>query len=265
MKYKLIAVDMDGTLLTDDKRITDRTVQAVRRASDAGIYFCLSTGRPLCAVSRYLDQLGIATPTITYNGAVIVDPATGERIYEQGLEPEAAKEIWAFGHRFGTTICVWAQDMLYVSEVNERTEDYKKISGLEPIVITDFDRLADGGITKMLWYDDIEKMPEFQRILGEEMINPVNYATSNPRFLEFIDRRVSKATAMERLGQHLGITRDEMMAIGDGHNDLPMLTYAGLGVAMGNAPDDIRKVCGHVTASNQEDGVAKAIEELCLN
>lgn len=265
MKYRLIAADMDGTLLTDDKRITERTADAVRRAGEAGVRFCLSTGRPLAGVRRYLDQLGLTTPTITYNGAVIVDPTTGSFIYEQGLDADAAKEIWRLGLEFDTTIIVWSHERLLVSRMDERVEKYKAVSGVPPVVIADFDALADEGIAKMLWYDEIERMGEFQDTLARTLTCPVNYATSNPRFLEFFDHRVSKAAAMEQLGRHLGIDRTEMIAIGDGYNDLSMLTYAGLGVAMGNAPEDIRVRCGYVTATNEEDGVAEVIERFCLS
>ncbi len=264
MKYKLVAADMDGTLLTDDKRVTPRTAEAIRRVSEAGVYFCLSTGRPLGGVSRYLDQLGLTTPVIAYNGAVIVDPVTGDFLYEQGLEPEAAEEIWRLGLEADTTIIVWSQGQLFVSRMDERVEKYKVISGVEPVVAGDLSPIAARGITKMLWYDEPERMDYLQTDIAARLTRPVNYATSNPRFLEFFDRRVSKAAAMERLGQRLGIAREEMIAVGDGFNDIPMLTYAGLGVAMANAPEEIKALCGHVTASNEEDGVALMLERFCL-
>jgi len=264
MKYRLIAADMDGTLLTDDKRITDRTADAVRRAGEAGVFFCLSTGRPLGGVRRYIEQLGLTTPAITYNGAVIVDPVTGAFIYEQGLEPEAAKEIWQLGMEFDTTIIVWSKERLLVNRIDDRVEKYKLISGVEPVIIDGVDCLAADGITKMLWYDEIQRINQLQPMLADMLRHPVNYATSNPRFLEFFDHRVSKAAAMERLGQYLSVSREEMIAIGDGCNDIPMLTYAGLGVAMGNAPEDIKALCGYVAPSNEEDGVAEVLERFCL-
>lgn len=264
MKYRLIAVDMDGTLLTDDKRITRRTEEAVRRTAAAGAYFCLCTGRPLGGVRRYLEQLELTTPTITYNGAVIIDPVSGQHIFERGLEPPAAAEIWWLGLDADTTICVWSHERLFVNRIDGRVETYKKISGAEPMIVADFDRLAGEGITKMLWYDEIERINELQERLPSLLINPVNYATSNPRFLEFFDSRVSKAAAMKFLGRYLGIDRSEMIAIGDGYNDLPMLEYAGLGVAMGNAPDDIKARCGFVADTNERDGVAQVLEKLVL-
>ena len=259
MTYKLIAADMDGTLLTNDKRITPRTADAIRRATEAGAIFCLSTGRPLCSVRRYLDQLGLSSPVIACNGAIIVSPGDGRALYEQGLEPDDARKIWALSRRFGTTVTAWARDRLLVSELNERIDGYTRLNGQTPTVIEDFDALADGGLTKMLWIDEPDRIKEYIAAIDGQLPG-VNYCTSSPRFLEFFDGRVSKARAMERLGGLLGVAREEMIAIGDGENDLPMLTAAGLGVAMGNAADSIKAVCGYVTASNEDDGVAEVID-----
>ena len=261
MKYRLVAVDMDGTLLAPDKKITPRTELAVRRAAEAGAYICLSTGRPLCGVRRHIDRLGLDTPVITCNGAAIINPLTGERIYTRNLSPETARHIWSLGDSFGTTICLWAGDRLYVNCIDSRTEDYKKISGVEPETVSDFNALAEEGISKILWYDTPQAIEDFR-----SRLNPEGYVcvTSSPAFLEFMDRGVSKAAALEQLGKYLGIPRSETMAIGDGENDLSMLKWAGLGVAMGNASEAVRSCCGHVTATNSEDGAALAIERFCL-
>lgn len=264
MAYRLIAADMDGTLLTDEKTVTPRTAEAIRRAGERGVHFCLSTGRPPVGVESCIRQLGLTSPAICCNGAIVADTVTGEIIYEQGLEPDAALELWRFGRRFGTTMCVWQRNRLFVSEKNRRTEGYKRLSGVEPELITDFSALSRDGVTKMLWYDTAERMPELISALDAQMKTSVSYATSAPYFLEFTDSRVSKAAALEWLADRLGVSMSETVAIGDGYNDLAMLLAAGLGVAMANAPREIRDKCGLVTASNEEDGVAQAIEQLVL-
>jgi len=264
MSYRLIAVDMDGTLLDDSKKITPRTAEAVRRASAEGVTVCLSTGRPLCGVRRYLDELALDTPVITCNGALIADASSGEVLFSRCVEPQDARAVWIYGQAFDTTICVWVRDRLYVNRIDERTEDYKKISGVEPEIIADFEALIREGISKLLWYDTPENITVFREKLDTELNGGVSYLTSNPAFLEFFDSRVSKAKAMEFLGAHIGIAREEMIAVGDGENDLSMLEYAGLGVAMGNASEAVKSRCGHVTASNNDDGVAKVIERFCL-
>lgn len=266
MKYRLVAVDMDGTLLNPDKEISPRTELTVKRAAEAGVYVCLSTGRPLCGVRRHLERLALTAPVITCNGAAIIDPASGKNIYTRSLTSEAAREIWNLGHSFGTTMCLWIANRLYVSEMNDRTEDYKKISGVEPETVTDFDALASEGISKILWYDTEQRIEDFRlRMDSQGKGNGrYTYVTSNPRFLEFVDSAVSKAAALQKLGEYLSIPREQTVAIGDGENDLSMLRYAGLGVAMANASESVQSQCDYVTASNSDDGAAQAIERFCL-
>ncbi len=264
MKYRLVAIDMDGTLLDERKCITGRTLAAVKRAGERGVFVCLSTGRPLCGVDSYMEQLQLSTPTITCNGAVVIDPDSGRIIHSQFLQPQAAREIWQRGTEYGTTMCVWVGDKLYVNRFDERTEDYKKLSGVQPEIVDTFESLANKGISKILWYDNIERIRLYKAELKDRMNQPVRYVTSDPRFLEFTDENVSKASALKCLGEHLGIPREQIMAIGDGENDLPMLEYAGLSVAMGNASEYIRSRCDYVTDTNVNDGAAKAIERFCL-
>lgn len=265
MKYKMIAVDMDGTLLDGSKNITPRTVAAVRRAGECGVSVCLSTGRPLCGVQKYLRQLELKTPVITCNGAVIANAATGEEIFRQCLEKEDARAVWGYGQLFDTTMCVWVGDRLYANKINNQTDEYKTLSGVEPELIADFEEIVQAGISKILWYDTPERIASFREQLDAEMNSGVSYVTSNPAFLEFFDSRVSKAKAMEFIGGCLGIPREQMIAVGDGENDLSMLGYAGLSVAMANASEKVRSLCDHVTASNNDDGVALVIERFCLN
>lgn len=265
MRYKLIATDMDGTLLDSEKKITEATSQAVKLAAEKGAVFCLSTGRPLMAVTRFLEQLELATPTITYNGAKIIDPRTGKTLYEQGIEEAAIIEIYELGKRLGATMCAWSQEELWVSEINEHVEQYRKISGAVPKVIADVSLLAKRGVTKFIWCDEPEQISRFAKTVPDELSEGINCASSSTNLLEIYDGRVSKAAAMEFLGAYLGIEREQMIAIGDGCNDLPMLQYAGLGVAMANAAEDIKAQCGYVTASNDEDGVALVLHRFVID
>jgi Cof subfamily protein (haloacid dehalogenase superfamily) len=117
----------------------------------------------------------------------------------------------------------------------------------------------------MLWYDDIERINSFERELHGKLGPSVNFHTSQPIYLEFVDRNASKAIALEKLGQYYNIKREEMIAVGDGFNDLSMIEYAGLGVAMENAPDEVKKAADFLTLSNEEDGVAFVIEKFIFN
>lgn len=172
-----------------------------------------------------------------------------------------ARNILSWGKKFNTTMIIWSKNKLYVNELNERVNDYKQLSKVEAIKIEDEEEIIQNGITKILWYDEVEKINYFQSVLNNKLGEGVTYCTSKPIFLEFFDKRVSKAVAMEKIGEYLGIKRDEMIAIGDGFNDLSMIEYAGLGVAMENAPDEIKAIANYVTLSNDNDGVGYVLDE----
>ena len=265
MKYKLLALDIDGTLLNDRRELTDRTVMAIKRAIDSGVYVTLCTGRPIQGVKWLVERLGIITPVITYNGAEIVDPATNEVLFKTQLLPEDAVKIAEWGKDRGVTLIVWSQGELYGYPMNERVDFYKQIALTEPKEVTDIKGLAEEGITKIIWFDEIDRINQLKTQLNKSDFESVTYVTSNPKFLEFFNSEVSKRISMERLAEILGVSREETVAIGDGYNDVPMLEGAGLSIAMGNAPDDIKALCVAVTDDNNNDGVAKAIERYILS
>lgn len=261
MRYKLIAADMDGTLLTDDKRISRRTGEAIKAAAEKGVIFTVSTGRPIQAVRCYEELRKLGCPVITYNGAVIAEPGTEKIIYEQPLEKGDALRIIKSGRERGITMCVWSGGQLYVNRFNERTDYYKRMTKVEPVLLEDADTLADKGITKILWYDDAEKIAVFEEEMKRAAFNSVTVCTSQPMYLEFFNRKVSKAAALQRICDIYGIKREEVIAVGDANNDLEMIEYAGLGVAMANAAENVREKADFVTLSNEEDGVAYVIEK----
>lgn len=264
MGYKFIAADMDGTLLNQSGEITPRTQEAIRKAVEKGVIFSVSTGRPIQGVEIYQHILNLKAPFITYNGAMIVDSVTRDILFCQELEKEDARKILRAGRDFGTTMCVWSGNKLYGNVLNDRIHDYKKLSQVEPELIEDEEALLEQGITKILWYDEAESILKWQEVLAETDFNSAAFCTSKPVFLEFFNSKVSKASALKKIGELYHIRREEMIAVGDGYNDLSMIEYAGLGVAMGNAPEEIRQKAAYVTSSNEEDGIAGVIEKFIL-
>ena len=265
MAYKLIAVDVDGTLLNSEGILTEETKKAVIACVEKGVIFSICSGRPIQGVEYLNEMLGLDLPFITYNGAMVVMGKSKKILYEQKLSSQNAKNIIDLGKTYGTTILIWIENKLYASELNERTNKYKEIARVEPILIDDVDELIKNGVTKILWYDEIEKIEEYQSEVGKFLFDSVNYHTSRPMFLEFVDKNASKAIAMKRLGEHYKIEQSEMIAIGDGYNDLSMIEYAGLGVAMANSVDAIKEKADFITLSNDEDGVAHVIRRFILS
>lgn len=250
---------MDGTLLKNNGEISENTLSAIRDVCDRGIRFVVSSGRPVPGIRKYDFLNGIDSSAIVYNGGKIIDLKTDEVLYSQGLYPDDARKILALGDALGTTMCIWSDEKLYCNVLNERTEKYKRHSGLEPIKVTDCEALISQGIAKILWYDETERVQQFVEIMGNESFESVSCFTSNPVYLEICNALVSKAKAMEKLGEIYGIDREEMIAVGDGENDLSMIEYAGLGIAMANASEKVKSKADYITASNEDEGVAKVL------
>lgn len=267
MNYRFVAIDVDGTLLDSNKNLSPYTKETIQRCIANGVTVCICTGRPIQTIDRFTELLGVKDfpsiremPFILYNGAMVTVGQTHDIIFEQPLSETAGEELLSLGQELGSTLIAWSKNHLYVNELNARIENYCTITPVEPILITDSKALAKQGITKMIWYDAAERMPALIDALNAKTIRQeINYFTSNPLFLELVDKRCSKGLAIEQLIRHLGISREETIAIGDGYNDIPMLSYAGLGIAMGNACDAVKAAADTVTDTNDSDGVAKAL------
>lgn len=255
---------MDGTLLNSKGIITEKTLEAIHEAQKQGVLVTLSTGRPIQGVDKYNGLLGIDGPVIIYNGAMIVHAKTKEILYEQNLDTEDARKILELGDQINTTMCIWSRNQLYVNEMNERINIYRQLSDVTPILIEDYEQLFAQGITKILWNDEVERIPMIEETLAAEGFTDVTYCTSKPMYMEIFSSQVSKAKAMEKVGELTGILQSEMIGIGDGKNDLSMIEYAGLGIAMGNAPDEVKEKSDAVTLSNDCDGIAEAIKKYVL-
>ncbi len=260
MKYKLIAVDIDGTLLDSQNRLREETVQSIRKGVAKGLIFTISTGRPVQGIRDIIRMLDVKTSSITYNGAMIVSEKE-EILYSCTLKPEDAVDIIRLGMERKVTVTFWANNVLYADQINETSVSYSKISGLPPVRFDDYKKIAVEGITKILWISTPEIINRHQNDVGMYISDNVNFHTSRPMFLEFVDKTASKALAMQKLGDIYGISKDEMIAVGDGLNDMSMIEFAGLGVAMANSHPEILKIADYVTLSNDENGVGRVIDQ----
>lgn len=261
MNCRLIAADIDGTLVDSNKEISPATETAVKKAQSRGAIFTISTGRSVQGLKKYLHLVKPGTPVVTYNGAVVLIPDTGEVLFEQGLGPAAAEEIILRGVSLGASVTVWSHGRLYSPNKDERVEKYRRIYDTECRPIPDPAALAALGVTKVMWLDEPERTERQQR---EFRLEGVRCIISEPGYLEFIDEGVSKAEGLKKAAEYLKVKREEVMALGDSYNDTDMLRWAGLGVAMANAEEEVKAAADRLTASNDEDGVARAIERFVL-
>jgi len=265
MKYKLIAVDLDGTLLNDESDMTERTKFAIIKAVDAGALFVTATGRAIQGAEFVNEQLSKDMPFIVFNGASVIMGKSRKILFSKFLDKALAKEAYDMGASRATPMVIWTDAGLRVSYDSKGTaeykEYYKKYYYSNQKVIDDIDELEDERIYKIIWFGKRDIILKYQHEMNSHFAERVNCHTSLPEYLEFVSPDADKGAAMEEIGKVYGIDRSEMIAVGDGYNDISMIKYAGLGVAMGNAPGDVKAACDLVTLSNNHDGVAAVIEE----
>lgn len=259
-KPRMLAIDLDGTLLTEAKEITADNLAAVRRASEAGCHVCIATGRAWPGAREFVRRLGCTVPVVTSNGAMIIDPRDETILYDLELNTQDAQSIYRLGEQIGVTQIVWTKNRLFGSREDELLLDYSRRFGKIPgKLVPSIEQLTTEGVSKILWYFPEESSGEYLRAVPEELTERVCVVTSSPHFLEFFNCNVSKAEAVAMVAERLGTELSDVAAIGDAGNDIPMLVRAGLGVAMGNATGDVKEIADMVTDDNEHDGVARLI------
>lgn len=268
--YKLLAIDMDGTLLNERHEVSPAVLAALDAVRERGIRLVLCSGRPIAGMRPYLAELGLMGPddyAIGYNGAYVERTAAAEVLFEYTLSLGDVRDLYELSLRLGSPMHIFADHALYTpnKDINEFTINEAFLNGL-PLYYRTMDELDSGmSYQKVLFIDDPESLAVTRAALPRELYDRFTIVQSAPHFLEFIPSVTSKGHAVKRLAEALGVKREEVMTFGDNENDLSMLEYAGCGVAMGNAVDAVKSVADFETRSNTEDGVAYAIQQLILD
>ncbi len=261
----LLALDLDGTVIAPRKPISARVVVAVRAAAAAGVPSTIVTGRMFAGARPHAEACGIAGPIICYQGAVIADVASGTFASEVPLANAVALRIYAAAKEHDLHVQFYRDDKFYVEHDNRFAELYAQTSGVPPHVVPSLpEAFAGQDSTKVNVVTDPSKTPEvlalMQRVCGDDA-----YVTrSNPEFVEMLSPRVNKGEALRQVAERLGVPIERVMAIGDSYNDLPLLQAAGIAVAMGSAPDELKAHADIVVADVEHDGVAEAIDRYVL-
>lgn len=263
-KIRLAAIDLDGTLLTGDKRITKGNAEAVRKAMQSGALICIATGRAWPGAKEFVQALRPNCPVITSNGAMIVHPETEEILFERCLDRQDAEKVFELGVQRDVTQIVWSDNQLYSSKKDELSDDYSRRFGkIAAKRIGSLSELGERKILKILWYFPDPVAEQMLPGVPAEQFENVCVVTSEPNFLEFFSSSVSKAEALRKVAEFCGVLIEETAAIGDAGNDIPMLKEAGIGIAMGNAAGTTKSKADRVTKDNEHDGVAYALKNIC--
>ena len=266
---RLLALDLDGTLMGPDRVIRPRVRRAIAAALDAGVIVTIATGRMYRSSLPFARTLGIAAPVVCYQGAYVrempgSDGATGRLLFHRTMPGVVARDAirWSRGHGFDPHVNV--DDRLVMEADAGSAEDYERLSGVGAEFVPDLLGAVRGPLTKVL---AVGPAPLPERSLAEARVafeGRAQVTVSHPEYLEWNAPGVTKGRGVRWLARRLAIPVGQIMAIGDQYNDAEMLADVGHGVAMGGAPEPVRAAARHVTATLEADGAALAIEALVL-
>ncbi|MCE5258117.1 MAG: Cof-type HAD-IIB family hydrolase [Chloroflexi bacterium] len=264
MPPKLIAFDLDGTLLRDDLSLSPRVAQALAQVQRAGVLITLASGRGFPALKPWAAQLHITAPVIGYQGASITDPLTERVICEYPFPRELLDELVEYARECDLSLTVYADDEIYVERKRHSDAFYDKWFGLPIHVVADLRTALPADPIKFLITATADELDILQPEVVARFGRSMQIVRSHPLFLEGLALGVTKGTALAWVARHLWIAQSDTIAFGDSGNDVEMLAWAGIGVAMGNASPEALRAADLVVPSVDEDGVAVALERLVL-
>lgn len=271
LDVKLIALDLDDTLLGDDKKISDRNVEALRKAAAQGIYIVLCSGRAEHGILPFVHRLEIAGTEagkyiIAVNGCSVYDMHRRDRIYERAVDAEILLKADEIAERYGFRSEVYSPDTIFFREETEWTRLDAELCGLRTETVADFHSfIKSGSFPKLLVPGDPEILQKVQSELKSEFGSRAVIFTSKPYFLEVLPPDCGKGEAIQWLAGHTGISQDQTICFGDSMNDESMIRKCGYGVAMCNGLDYIKEIASFVTEkSNDESGVGDFVEKYIL-
>ena len=269
MKYRAIALDLDGTLLNSQKEISKKNKEVIMKAAKAGVKIILASGRPVPGIKKIAKQLHLEEVggyILAYNGGMIIDCKSGEIIRREVIPTDYYTDIVHCANKQGITTLTYDSDGIIT---NDETDEYVEFeSRINNISIRQVFHLEEEAQldppVKFLCVGDHKTLQQLQVKLDDKLKGAVNIFFSEPFFLEITPQGIEKASSLEILLEKLGIDRKSLIACGDGYNDIPMMRYAGLAVAMENAQAETKEWADYIAQSNDENGVAAAIEKFIL-
>ena len=262
---RILALDLDDTLLRSDLSISHRTWQAIKRTEQLGVTVVLASGRIPEAMEHSSRLLGLDKRPgylVSNNGALIEESNSGCIIHEAPLEPSLALAICDLADAEGFAMQLYQDDIMYISRQNEYSNHDQRVTGIRPVVVENFRAMVKEGCYKLIIPGEPKILTHVESIIKTYLGDNITLFTSRPYFLEIMARNTNKGTALAKIAKILNVSADEVMAIGDSMNDEAMIRWAGTGVAMANADNRIKSIATFVTDhSNDEDGVADVIEK----
>lgn len=294
--YKLLAIDMDGTLLNDKKKISKENILAIKKAKQMGIKIVIASGRTIEGIEKYLEKLDLISDDnycVVCSGAVVMNNTKEKVIQCKPLSYEEFKYVFNLVKKLHITLNMYSDERILIHTSNYFSR-FDAIANNLPLEITDFNSLdKDTLITKiMLINEDLSILEEIKALFPSIIVDDANIQAKEgynkelfddmsklpveflekftvskvtPFNLEVMKKSTNKRSGLEKIAEQLQIKPQEIICIGDSGNDKQMIEYAGLGVAMGNAFPEIKEIADYVTFTNEDNGVAHVIDKFILN
>ncbi|MFZ5965728.1 MAG: Cof-type HAD-IIB family hydrolase [Bacillota bacterium] len=270
MDYKLVVCDMDGTLLNSEGKVSDENKETLEALQEKGVHVAVATGRIFTSAKVYAKYLRIVTPIIACNGALVKDLKNNENVYESPLSKEDCLKIVDICRKKNLYFHFYSEDTFYTEKLENKSLKYsewnktqKEEDRIKIETIKDAKELLVNSEEKIYKFLVIDENTDLLEEVREELVKAGNIECSKSWYnnMEVMNRGVKKGTAVKNLAESLGIKPEEIVCIGDNENDISMLEYAGMGIAMGNAEDKVKQKANYVTDTNDESGVAKALKK----
>lgn len=268
MQKKLLALDIDGTLTNTQKEITPKTLQKIIEVQEKGHVVAIASGRPLPGIRKIADTIQLdkfGGYVLAFNGGRIVNYKTGDVVYQAALDNEIVREIYDYclGTRCGM-VTYDGDRVITGTDIDGYMTFEASINHMEIMRIDNFKEYIDFPLNKCLLTAEPDKAAKIEKELDAKFGKRVTIFRSEPYFVEIMPQNVHKATSLEKLLGVLEMEVKDLIACGDGYNDLTMIDYAGIGVAMANAQDIVKEHADYITLSNDEDGLVPVVDKFIL-
>lgn len=265
MKYKMIALDLDGTLTNSQKIITPETKDALFEYQEQGGKVILASGRPTYGIVPLAEELCLKEYggyILSFNGGCIISCETEKILFNQTMELSIVQELHELAQKHKVNIMTYEDKTIYTEDTSDSyAQIEQKITKMDFVQVSDISRAVTRPVNKCLMTGEPAYLAQVEEKVKAVMGNRINVYRSQDFFLELVPQNIDKAASLDFLLKKFHLTRDNLIACGDGFNDLSMIQYAGLGVAMSNGQDGVKKVANYVAPSNDEDGIADVLRK----
>ncbi|QYK53986.1 MAG: HAD family phosphatase [Fimbriimonadaceae bacterium] len=258
---RLVATDMDGTFLTSERKLLPKNVEMVHRLLESGIVFCLASGRGISTIEPFWQELGIKGPTVSSNGAFVIDHI-GTTIANHSLPENILSQLIEYARTHSIHVNLYSGDDIFFSQEGKFADLYRIRTGCFPTIQT-LDELNSRSATKLLFVDHPDRIIHHTKATAEILAGTnIAVVVSEPDYLEFLPIGINKGIGLARLAESLCISQSEVAAIGDWTNDLEMLVWAEFSACVSNAAPEIKAVAQRMYSSNDEGGFAEFAQDV---